>query len=338
MDDDITAGLTRRLHQRALAQGSITLPAVPSMLEEYVAMCDRTFRAIGVTFTPEQVEHLRAVLKAQLDEAYMSTSRSDIVITYDSPAGLLVNYHVKAQWSTVEAAYDHWVATREPPLFGTEPDARVWALASEIPLPQAAAILDLGAGTGRNALPLARRGHPVDAIEMTPGFAEDLRQAAARESLPLRVLERDIFSEHGDIRDDYALIVLSEVASDFRTTDQLRSVFVLASECLAPGGLFLMNTFLPREGYTPDAPARELAQQCYSAIFTRDEIEEAMSGLPLHIESDIPVYEYERAHLPPGAWPPTGWYERWASGQDVFDVDRELVPIELRWLLVRKTA
>ena len=64
-------------------------------------------------------------------EAYAASQRSDIVISYDSPIGRVLNYHVKAQWRTIGETYDNWVATRQPPLFGTEPDARVWALAGE---------------------------------------------------------------------------------------------------------------------------------------------------------------------------------------------------------------
>ena len=38
------------------------------------------------------------------------------------------------------------------------------ALADETPVPAEAPVLDIGAGTGRNALALARRGHRVDVI------------------------------------------------------------------------------------------------------------------------------------------------------------------------------
>ncbi len=48
-------------------------------------------------------------------------------MSYDSPVGSTLNYHVKAERRTVAQAYDDWVATRQPPLFGTEPDARVVA-------------------------------------------------------------------------------------------------------------------------------------------------------------------------------------------------------------------
>lgn len=330
--------MARRLCRRAVATGSIVLPAVPAMIDEYVTMCDRVFTGIGVSFNAEQLGQLRGAIKGQLATAYAVSPRSEIVITYDSPVGLMVNYYVKAQWASLESAYDHWVGSRQPPLFGTEPDARIWALAIAVADPAAFPILDVGAGTGRNALALARRGHPVDAVEMAPKFADIIRQGADRESLSVQVVQRDVFATTDDLRRDYGLILLSEVVSDFRTTDQLRGVFALAAQCLAPGGLLVFNTFVARDGYVPAAAARELAQQCYSAIFTRDEIAAAAAGLPLELESDDSVYDYEKAHLPATAWPPTSWYEGWVSGQDVFDVPREASPIEMRWLVYRKTA
>jgi hypothetical protein len=71
-------------------------------------------------------------------------------------------------------------------------------------------------------------------------------------------------------------------------------------------------------------------------IFTRDELTSAASQLPLDLVSDDSAYEYEKTHLPDGAWPPTDWYDGWASGLDVFDLDREESPIELRWLVYQK--
>lgn len=45
--------------------------------------------------------------------------------------------------------------------------------------PPPARVLDLGAGTGRIALPLARDGYEVTAIERSPGMADVLQQRAA---------------------------------------------------------------------------------------------------------------------------------------------------------------
>jgi len=335
-DLPLRKAMTRRLLGRAIASGEIRLPAVPGMLDQYQSLCERSFAAVGVDFSPEQSGRLREVLAGQLAAAYAASPRSEILITYDSPVGLTVNYHVKAVWNTIGSTYDAWVASRQPPYFGTEPDARVWAVATEAGDPAACPVLDVGAGTGRNSLALARRGHPVDSVEMSEKFAAVLRADAAKESLPVRVLERDVFATRDDLRHDYQLIVLSEVVSDFRTLEQLRGVFELAADRLAAGGRLVFNVFLPRGGYEPDAAALELGQQVYTTIFTREEVAAAAAGLPLALVADDSVFDYEKQNLPATAWPPTSWYANWVSGQDVFDVPREQSPIEMRWLVYRK--
>ena len=330
--------MVRRLHRRAVVRGEITLPAVPGMLEDYVAMCDETFRAVGVHFSAADLDGLRTVLSGQLTAAFTASPRSDIVISYESPVGLTASYRVNTRWYTVAAAYDNWVATREPPLFGTEPDARVSDLAGQAPDPAAFRVLDIGAGTGRNSLALARRGHPVDAVEMTAGFAEILRTEAARDALDVRVVQRDVFATLDDLRRDYQLILLSEVVSDFRDTEQLRKLFALAAHCLAPGGRLLFNAFLVRAGHTVDDAVRQLGQQTYTSIFTYSELAQASSGLPLELVADDSVHDYEKSRLPAEKWPPTSWYPAWTQGLDVFDVPPEQCPIDMRWLEYRKSG
>jgi len=325
--------LARRLYRRSVVASTITLPAVPAMIDEYMRMCDAIFTAVGRKFTPEQLDDCRGIIAEQVAIAYEQSPRSNIVITIDAPVGTVLNYHVRAEWYTLDGAYSTWLSTRQPPLFGSHPDARVWALAGEATDPAGFPVLDIGAGTGRNALALARRGHPVDAVEMTADFADAIRADAERERLGVRVLTGDIFATTDALRDDYRLILLAEVVSDFRTTQELRSVFELAAARLAPGGRLVFNAFLARDGYEPDSAARELGQQVYTSVFTRDEMAAAAAGLPVDLVADDSVYEYEKANLPDGAWPPTGWYANWVSGQDLFDLDRERSPIEMRWLV-----
>lgn len=326
----------RRLLRCSTAKGHLQLPAVPAMLNDYCDLCRLSFEAIGVSLSAEQAAHLRTVLSEQLDLAFQASCRSEIVITYDAPYGTSLSYQVRTQSVSLEKAYDAWVGTREPPYFGVAADARVWTLALASEHPSACPILDLGAGPGRNAIALARRGHPVDAIELSAEFAELLRREASVEGLPIRVFQRDLFTPALDLRRDYRLIVLSQVASDFRHSNQLRQVLELAVSALAPGGCLVFNIFLPVVGYTPDAAARQLGQQVYTAIFTYPELAIALDGLPLELVSDHSVHDYERQHLPEGLWPPTSWYADWVSGLDVFDTTRERSPIEMRWLVYQK--
>jgi SAM-dependent methyltransferase len=332
----LRGAMARRLYRRAVVNAQITVPAVPSMVDDYVTMCANVFAVAGVQHTAEQSAQLKAVLAAELDKAYTASSRSNIVISFHAPFGITMNYRVATESVTIAGHYDGWVSSREGPLFGTEPDARVWALAGEAADPRTYPVLDVGAGTGRNALALARRGHPVDAVEMSPKLADIMRAEAQRESLAVRVMNGDVFETMDGVRRDYQLIVLAEVVPDFRTTGELRGIFELAADCLAPGGQLVFNAFLARQGYIPDDAARELGQQCNTMIFTRDELTTAASRLPIDLVGDDSAYDYEKAHLPDGAWPPTGWYDGWASGLDVFDLEREDSPIELRWLVYQK--
>jgi len=329
--------MSRRLLRRAVVTGQITLPAVPGMIDDYIEMLDTVFAGVGRRFTAEQLEHLRVVLDGETATAYAGSQRSDIVVTFDAPVGMTLNYNVRPQWVTIEGAYENWIATREPPLFGTQPDARVWTLATQTLDPTTFRVLEIGAGTGRNALPLARRGHPVDVVELTAKFADMIRAEALRESLDIRIIQGDVLSGVTDaLRRDYHLIVLSEVVPEFRTPEDLRRMFDLAATCLTPDGRLVFSSFLTKPGYALDDAARALGEQCYSSIFTPQEMSAAVAGLPLELVEDESVYEYEKAHLPDGAWPPTGWYAGWVTGLDVFDVPREQCPIELRWLIYRK--
>ncbi len=334
--DAVAQAMARRLDTRVTAEGQITFPAVPALLEEFTEKCVAVFAGLGRAFDAPERDHLQDVLKRQLAEAFSRSPRSTITVVYRSPVASALSYDVTVGAPSVEEVYQNWVATRTPPLFGVEPDARVWALAGEVADPAGSPVLDIGAGTGRNALALARRGHPVDVVEMTEIFADIIGEQARQNALDIRVINRDVFATDADLRRDYRIILLSEVVCDFRSPEQLRRLLELADRCLAPGGSLVFNIFLADAGYAPDEAARQFGQQVHTAFFTRPELEAALGGLALRMVSDDSVYDYERANLPDGAWPPTGWYANWVSGHDLFALDREHCPIDMRWLVFAK--
>lgn len=50
------AAMTRRFYTRSVVKGEITLPAVPSMIDEYVTMCAGLFAGVGRKFSDEELE------------------------------------------------------------------------------------------------------------------------------------------------------------------------------------------------------------------------------------------------------------------------------------------
>jgi SAM-dependent methyltransferase len=246
-----------------------------------------------------------------------------------------IDWTISAQELTLEDQYREWPRTKEPPLFGAHPDARLMDLAHTLAPPESITCLDVGAGTGRNTLALAREGFPTDALEPSATLADQLEAAIRRAGVSSRVIRADFLAGRLALpRKRYRLIMLSGVCPHLRDGEMLAHLFRRLAEVLEPGGVALLNAFLAVDGYSPDATVSQVSEVAWSRAFTREELAAAVAGLPLTLVSDEPVLAYERAHLP--EWPPTDWYEGWSDGRDVFELEEGESPIELRWLTYRR--
>lgn len=332
----VRTGMMTRVHQRCALTATLRLPAVPALIDHYEGICARVFSGMSREYG-EESQRVRAMLERELRRAFAFSQRSQVELSFLAPPGAPMTCEIRAERRSLVDAYDHWLGTDERALFGKCGDARILDAASELGQRTACPVLDFGAGTGRNALALARLGHPVDAVEITSRFAQMIASQAEPEKLPVHVIDGDVLRDRSLLRGDYKLVFASEVASDFRELDDLRRFFELAAAVLVDGGLLVFNAHLTRIEYTPDRAAREFAQQCYSAIYTPAEVARAAAGLPFELASNDSAVGYERSHLPNEAWPPTPWFENWATGRDVFEIDLESSPIELRWLVFRKS-
>ncbi|WAC93218.1 class I SAM-dependent methyltransferase [Mycobacterium sp. Aquia_213] len=317
---------------------TVDLPAIPGLLDEYLTVCVRICADLGRELSDDERARVRRRLTRRLAEAHTASTRSIVRVVVAAFRGRPVQSQITAHPQTLQRYYARWLYRPGPSLFGKQPDARVWTLAQQTTEPTTHPVLDIGAGIGRNALALARRGHPVDAVELTEEFADVIRADAEAQSVDVRVIVGDVFSMIDELRRDYRLILLSEVVSDFVSTQQLRLLFELAGRCLAPGARLVFNTFLASHEHALDQPAREFGQHFHTGVFTRGEIDTAATGLPFELIADDAVYAYEKAHLPDGAWPPTRWYPDWIRGINAFPIVREMSPIEMRWLVYRKTT
>ena len=315
------------------------MPCMPSFLNIYMAKLEKLFISIGKDFSKDDLSVLRKLLQENLVAGFKHSPLSKIVIKYESVTSpnTGVNYNIAYSLTSIAEQYQNWVDTRTPPLFGNQPDAKVIDTIAQLGVPSQLKTLDIGAGTGRNTLPLAKLGCQAEALELAPALVQQLKKDALDQGLNVKAIEGDILDPQLDLQaDTYNLIVCAEVvASHFRNVEQIRVLLEKVSKSLCHGGLFLFNLFVANDSYLPNAIAREFSEVVWSSLFTNQDLDLAFANLPLEIISNESVFEYEHSHLAPEDWPPTGWFEHWAKGKDLFRFEES--PMELRWVLCRRT-
>ncbi len=108
-----------------------------------------------------------------------------------------------------------------------------------LPAPNAGAIaVDLGAGFGLHALPLARRGFSVLAMDSCEALLQELRQRAG--SLPIRVVNADLleFRAHLAAPAD-AILCMGDTLTHLPDPSSVEAFFTDAVASLKPGGTFI---------------------------------------------------------------------------------------------------
>jgi 2-polyprenyl-3-methyl-5-hydroxy-6-metoxy-1,4-benzoquinol methylase len=107
--------------------------------------------------------------------------------------------------------------------------------------PRATALaVDLGAGFGMHAIPLAQRGFEVLAIDCSAELLRELRTFAA--TLPIQSVEDDImeFRKHlGDAPE--VVLCMGDTLPHLPDTDVVESLIADVAAAIAPGGTFVMS-------------------------------------------------------------------------------------------------
>lgn len=341
----LRATLLRQIEHRYVAEGQLVLPAVPALRDHYVALLATHFANLARPLDDAQRASLPQLLGEKLEEAFAAAHPSSVVVGYriERASSAPIAYTIAGAKRALSDEYEDWVSSRNGALFGKHPDAKVMDVARSLAGDAPLRVLDVGAGTGRNALPLAKAGCTTVALEIAPALADVLADELDRtnrdhkQTLDVHVVCGDILDEALTVPlSPFDLVVVAEVIPHLRNPSELRRLFTRLAALTREGGTLLVSAFLAVDTYRPDDLARQVAQVQWSAFFTRDELAEALADLPWEHVSDEPVLAYERAHLPPTAWPPTSWFESWASGRDAFGLPRGEAPIELRWLAYRR--
>ena len=91
--------------------------------------------------------------------------------------------------------YETMFDERYPELFGPlerDPEEEVAQIVALLPIPAGAAVVDLGCGRGRHAIPMSRRGFRVTGVDLSEQMLRLARERAARERLSVEWVCEDM--------------------------------------------------------------------------------------------------------------------------------------------------
>jgi SAM-dependent methyltransferase len=147
--------------------------------------------------------------------------------------------------------------------FTRHTDAEVDFIVVECGLPPGSAFLDMGCGTGRHAVALARRGYRVTGVDIATGMLDAARKAADAAGVAVDWIEADATRFATDARFDAALCLcgggfgILNLEDDPAAHD--RAVLRAIAAALRPGPppiLTTLNAFARLRELTDDAIAR----------------------------------------------------------------------------------
>ena len=137
--------------------------------------------------------------------------------------------------------------------FGGDPDDLLVQFCEK--LDPGARVLDVGAGQGRHALFLARRGHHIDCIEASRVAVAQISECASQERLPVRAFPLE-FEEFSPDMEYYPVILLFGLIQEL-PWDSIAALVDKVNAWTRAGSLVLTTAFT-----TDDPEAPEISRTC----------------------------------------------------------------------------
>lgn len=135
-------------------------------------------------------------------------------------------------------------------------------------------VLDVMAGYGRHAIPLAEEGYSLTCIDLSGEYCDELQSAVNKEKLPIDVICADVLDYDFEGQQFNAAYCFGNSFSFFPRTD-LQKLIQKVTDTLVPGGIFAIHTENLAESVFPNFQTRNwmpvlgdiiyLAQNDYNA-------------------------------------------------------------------------
>jgi 2-polyprenyl-3-methyl-5-hydroxy-6-metoxy-1,4-benzoquinol methylase len=130
-------------------------------------------------------------------------------------------------------------------VFTTNSAFEVEFIISELGLQPGEHILDLGCGTGRHSVPLAKQGLEVTGLDLSEGMLEEARQYAEREKTRVRFLQGDAVDFSFPEAFDHAICIcegsIGLIGNHEKAEDRDLSILRNLNISLKPGGNLLIT-------------------------------------------------------------------------------------------------
>lgn len=214
------------------------------------------------------------------------------------------------------AAYGEQVAADYDALYSTIPDTGA-AVALLAELAADGAILEMGVGTGRLALPLRARGIEVHGIEASPAMVDELRRRPRGDELPVAVGSFADTEVHGE-RFSVVVLALHTIFGLPSQEEKIRC-FQNAERHLDEGGVFVVEATILDTG----------AFRGGQAVVPRFTSPERVELQVLRYDSTTQAVETTNVHLSSDGVRLNGFMNSYASPQEL-DLMARLGGLRLR--------
>lgn len=112
--------------------------------------------------------------------------------------------------------------------------------ALDLPSSNGRAVVDLGAGFGMHAIPLARAGYPVIAIDSCAALLDELR--ARKENLPIEIVMDDLLAFSNHLQEaPQAILCMGDTLTHLESEESVRQLCSEVASALHDDGYFVVS-------------------------------------------------------------------------------------------------